>query len=213
MDTNKQKERGIMKHLVIAISREYGSGGRRIGEAVSKKLGISYYDKVLLQLAAERSGLAPEFLEKSEEEASGSFLYHLSTATLGTNFFYQYDMGVGDKAFFAQTAIIQELADKESCVIIGRCGENILRERERCLKVFLYAPEEARIESLITEYSITEKEAHERIHRIDKGRSNYYRYYTGEHWGRPHAHDLCINTASAGIDGAVDLIVSMAKGM
>lgn len=199
-----------MEHLVIAISREYGSGGRRIGETVAKKLGISCYDKVLLQLTAQRSGLAPEFLEKSEEEASGSFLYHLSTAALGANFFYQYDAAIGDKAFFAQTAVIRELAEQESCVIIGRCGENILRERPRCLKVFLYAPEEARTRRLVAEYGITEKEARERIHRIDKGRANYYRYYTGEHWGRPHVHDLCINTATAGIDGAVDVIASMA---
>ena len=202
-----------MKHLVIAISREYGSGGRKIGEQVAEKLGISYYDKVLLQLAAERSGLAPEFLEKSEEEAKGSFLYHLSTAALGTNFFYQYDAQVGDKAFFAQTAVIRELADQESCVIIGRCAENILRARPRCLKVFLYAPEVARIERLMGEYQITEKEAKERIHRIDKGRANYYRYYTGEHWGQIHGHDLCINTATAGLDGVAELIVSMAKGM
>jgi len=202
-----------MNHLVIAISREYGSGGRKIGERVAGTLGISYYDKVLLQLAAERSGLSPEFLEKSEEEASGSFLYHLSTAALGANFFYQYNMTVGDQAFLAQTAVIRELAQKESCVIVGRCAEDILRDHPRCLKVFLYAPIEQRIERLVGEYKIPESEAKDRIHRIDKGRANYYRYYTGEHWGEVRAHDLCINTAASGLDGAAELIVSMAKQM
>jgi len=201
-----------MNHLVIAISREYGSGGRKIGEEAARQLGISYYDKVLLQLAAERSGLSPEFLEKNEEQSPGSFLFRLSTAALGANFFYQYDIPVGDKAFFAQTAVIKELAEKESCVIVGRCAEYILQAHPRCLKVFLYAPFEKRLERVMGEYGLTEHDARERIHRIDKSRANYYRNYTGEPWGEARDHDLTINTAAAGgLDGAVDVIVSMAK--
>jgi len=109
--------------------------------------------------------------------------------------------------------VIRELSEQESCVIVGRCAENILREHPRCLKVFLYAPEASRIERLISEYGITEKEAKERIHRIDKRRANYYRTYTGEHWGEVHSHDLSINTAASGLDGATTLIVEMARGM
>ena len=200
-----------MDHFIIAISREYGSGGRKIGEQVAQELGISYYDKVLLQLAAERSGLSPEFLEKTEEQASGSFLYHLSTAAMGTNFFYQYDIPLGDKAFFAQTAVIRELAAKESCVIVGRCAEYILREHPRCLKIFLHAPKEQRIARLMQEYNISESEAKDRIHRINKGRANYYRCYTGEAWGEARSHDLCINTSASGLEGAVGLITHVSK--
>jgi len=202
-----------MNHVVIAVSREYGSGGRAVGEEVAKRLGIAFYDKVLLQLAAERSGLSPEFLERSEEQASSSFLFNLSAATLGHNFFYQHNVPVGDKAFFAQTEVIKEVAEKESCVIVGRCAEYVLKDHPRCLKVFLHAPIEERIKWVAEKYELSVSEAKERILRIDKGRAHYYRHYTGEAWGEVEAHDLCINTAASGVEGAVEVIAALAKRM
>ena len=201
-----------MEHRIITISRQYGSGGRKVGEEIARKLGVSFYDKVLLQLAAEQSGLSPEFLEKSEEQVTSSFLFNLSSASVTSGgFFYQYDIPLGDKAFFAQTSVIKELATREDCVIVGRCADYVLSNHSRCLKVFLHAPLNWRVKWVAAEYNLPEKEAKDRIHRTDKGRANYYRHYTGGTWGDASAYDLCLNTAAAGIEGAVEAIVAMAK--
>ena len=203
-----------MEHLIITISREFGSGGKFIGEQVAKKLGIPFYDKILLQLAAERSGLSSEFLEKNEEQVAGSFLFNLSTAAhAASNFFYQYNVSMSDKAFFAQASVIRELSEKESSVIVGRCAEHVLRAHKKCLKVFLYAPLDWRIGEVARDYNMSESDAKDRILRVDKGRSNYYRHYTGEVWGDVKNHDLCINTAVSGLEGAVDTVFTMARAM
>jgi len=203
-----------MGHLVIAISREFGSNGREIGELVAKRLGISYYDKVLLQLAAERSGLSPEFMERNEEQASSSFLFNLSTAAhSASNFFYQYDVPLGDKAFFAQAEVMRELAEREACVIVGRCADYVLRNHDRCLKIFLRAPLDHRVEQVARILDLTPDEAKARTLRMDKGRANYYRHYTGEPWGTAHNYDLTVNTALSGTRGAVDVICTMARAI
>lgn len=203
-----------MSSLIITISREYGSGGGLIGEKLAEALGISCYDKLLLQLAAAKSGLSPEFVERSEEQVTSSFLYNLSMISQSTtNFFYGYDVPLGDKVFFAQTAVIKELAERESCVIVGRCSDYILRSRENCLKVFIYAPKEDRVVRLMERYGVSEKEAKDKIHKFDRARANYYKNYTGEPWGSVKAHDLCINTAISGIEGAVKIIRSMVDVM
>lgn len=203
-----------MNNQIITISRQFGSGGRLIGQKLAEDMGMGYYDKVLLALSSEKSGLSPDFIDKLEEQASSSFLFNLATASqASSNFFYQYDVPLNDKAFFAQTAVIKELADKENCVIVGRCAEHILRDRPSCLKVFIYASKETRLKRLTEEYNMTEKDAKEKLDRMDKGRANYYKHYTGEHWGRIQNHDLCINTDISGVDGAVSLIKSMAKMM
>ena len=203
-----------MNNQVITISRQFGSGGRLIGQKLAEDMGMGYYDKVLLALAAEKSGLSPDFIERLEEQASSSFLFNLSTASqASSNFFYQYDVPLNDKAFFAQAAVIKELADKENCVIVGRCAEHILRDRPDCLKVFICASKETRLKRLIDEYGMGEKEAKDRLDRLDKGRANYYKHYTGEQWGSIQNHDLCINTDVSGVDGAVALIKTMIKNM
>ncbi|MCL2567988.1 MAG: cytidylate kinase-like family protein [Oscillospiraceae bacterium] len=204
-----------MTHLVITISRQYGSGGREIGASVAERLSISCYDKTLLQLAAEQSGLSPEFIEKTEEQAASSFLFNLSAATVtgSGNFFYQYNVPVSDQAFFAQTSVIRGLAASESCVIVGRCANYILGTQARCLKVFLHAPLEARIARIAQSQGLSEKEAKDHIHRVDKGRANYYRHYTGGTWGETEAYDLCINTQTASPKGATAAILAMAELM
>ena len=203
-----------MDHLIIAISREFGSGGKFIGEQLAQTLGVPFYDKMLLQLTAQRSGLSPDFLEKSEEQASGSFLFNLSTAAhAASNFFYQYNVSVNDKAFFAQAAVIREIAERGSSVIVGRCAEHVLREHKKCLKIFLHAPLDWRITQIMRDYDMSESDAKERILRVDKGRANYYRHYTGETWGAVKTHDLCINTAVCGLKGAVEGILAIAREM
>lgn len=204
----------IMKNIVVALSRQFGSGGRLIGQTLAEQLGINYYDKVLLTLSSEKSGLSTEFIERLEEQASSSFLFNLSTAAQATpNFFYRYDVPANDKAFFAQTAVIKELAAKESCVIVGRCADYILRNDKSCLKVFVHASKEMRLKRLIGEYGMGLDEAHEKLMKMDKGRANYYRHYTGEEWGKVDFFDLSINTDTVGVDGAVRLIKTMVNIM
>lgn len=165
-----------MSKIIIAISREFASGGRIIGEKLAEELGISYYDRKLIQLAAEKSGLAPEFIEKSEERASSSFLFSLATNAHATNgYFLQYDVPVNDKAFYAQSEVIRELSEKESCVIVGRCAGYILRENPNCIKVFLYGGLENRLRRAVMDYGMEPDGLSDRLSKLDKGRSNYHK--------------------------------------
>lgn len=196
-----------MKNIVVAISRQFGSGGRLVGKMLAEELGVNYYDKVLLTLSSEKSGLSAEFIERLEEQASSSFLFNLSAAAQSTpNLFYMYDVPANDKAFFAQTAVIKDLAEKESCVIVGRCADYILRNNKNCLKIFIHASKQMRLKRLISEYGMDMDEAQEKLAKMDKGRANYYRHYTREDWGKVDYFDLSINTDTVGVDGAVRLI-------
>ena len=201
-----------MNRMIIAISREFGSGGHVIGEAVAKRLSIAFYDKILLQLAAEKSGMCPKFIEQSEQKASSSFLFNLATAAhASSNFFYQHDLPVGDRAFFAQAEVVREIAAKESAVIIGRGADHVLRDNPDCLRIFLWAPLDFRLSRIMEIEGLPEREARAKIAKTDKARANYYRHYTGQTWGDVRTHDLCINVARGGIEGTVDLIYQLAK--
>lgn len=203
-----------MDNLIVTVSREFGSGGRQVGKKLAEELGINYYDKVILALASEKSGLPKEYIERIEEQASSSFLFNLSMNAINTpDFFYQYDVPASDRAYFAQTAAIKELAEKESCVIVGRCADYILRENKNCLRVFIHASKPTRLTRLVDEYGIAEKEAKDRLDKMDKGRANYYKHYTGERWGQTDSYDLAINTDVCGIDGAVKVIKTMVGTM
>lgn len=194
-------------HLVIAISREFGSGGRLIGEKLALELGIPFYDKDIIEMAAKKSGLSTEFFEQLEEKASSSFLFNLvTTAYASPAFFSQYDIPISHKAFYAQVSVIQELADRGSCVIVGRCADYILRDHPNCVKVFVYASKEDRVKRAVDHYEGDARVIEDKLNKIDKGRANYYKHFTNETWGSAHAHDLCINTSCTGIDGAVKLV-------
>ena len=199
-----------MNKLVVAISRQFGSGGRLVGEKLAADLGILFYDKTIIELAAKRSGLSTEFIENSEEHASNSFLFNLATTSYSSpSYIFQYDLPIADKAFFAQASVIKELAGKDNCVIVGRCADYILRNDPSCVKVFLYADMEDRKKRIERLYKISEDEVESKINKIDKGRSNYYRHYTGEKWGDIFNHDLSVNVSITGIDGAVNVIKSI----
>ena len=196
--------------LVVAISREFGSGGRLIGEKLAAELGIPFYDREIIELAAKKSGLSTDFFEQLEERASSSFLFNLvTTAYASPSFFSQYDIPISHKAFYAQVSVIQELADSGSCVIVGRCADYILRDHPNCAKIFIYASREDRLKRVVDHYEYDSDAIDEKISKIDKGRSNYYKHFTNESWGSAHAHDLCINSSFAGIDGSVTLIKTL----
>lgn len=197
-----------MNSYVISISREFGSGGRLIGKRLAAKLDIPCYDRTLIQKTAEKSGLSPEFIARAEERARSRF--HFSTLMPGGEgvSFLRPGHSVSHQAFFAQADVIRELAGQGSCVIVGRCSDYVLGERPECLKVFIHADLQSRVERCVEEYHISSNDMKERIVRMDRGRANYYNYYTGHAWGDIRRYDLTLNSTTIGIDGAVELIAA-----
>ena len=198
-----------MSHFIVTISREFASGGTRIGEKLAAQLGVPFYDKMIIQMAADKSGLSPEFIEQSEEKASNSFLFNLATtAHSSSSFVLQYDTPVNDKAFFAQASVIKDLASRDSCVIVGRCADHVLRESPNLARIYIYGTLKDRIKNAV-ENGVPANGVEEKIRKIDKSRANYYKYYTGETWGAMKNYDLAINTSFTGVDGGVSIIKAM----
>ena len=196
-----------MSNLIITISREFGSGGRLAGEKLAKELGIQFYDKEIIRITAEKSGLSPEFIEDNEERVNNNFLFSVATAAYPDfNYVPQYDVPINEKTFIAQANVIKELAGQGSCVIVGRCADYILRAQEKLLRVFIRSEIADRTRRIAEEYQMEEEAAQKRIARNDKNRANYYRHYTGNDWGSMKNYDLTINTGFCGVDGAVEII-------
>ena len=195
---------------VITISREFGSGGRKIGEKLAKELGINFYDRALIQLAAEKSGLSPGYIERSEENVPSPFLLNLNyTAYSSFDPVNRFEASMNDKVFQAQFAVIMEVAAQGSCVIVGRCADYILHNNPKIYKVFIHADMQDRIKRAAEEYNLPVDRIEERIRKIDKSRANYYKYYTNQTWANMHNYDLAINSSRSGIDGAVETIKAL----
>ncbi len=195
--------------MIVTIARQFGSGGRKIGKLLSEKLDIAYYDKNLLTLVAKESGLDPDVVEGLDEKATNSFLYSLSigaAATLDNGFRIEPQMPLNDKLFIAQHDVIRQIS-ADPCVIVGRCADYILRKREDCVKLFIYADIEKRVEYAVSEYNVNPKKAQSVVSRTDKTRANYYNYYSTRKWGDPNNYDLCIDSGKLGIEGSVELII------
>ena len=193
----------------VTITRQYGSGGHDIGKALAKALGIGFYDKELISLAARESGIAPEVFEKADERPANSLLYSLSVGL------YNYgnglsspmdDLPVNDKLYILQHKIIKEKAESESFVIVGRCADYILKDYPGVVKIFIYADIESRIRRAISRHDIEPARAKQAIIKTDKNRANYYSFYSGQKWGQVENYDLCINTTKLSVDQAVKLI-------
>ena len=202
----------MSKKIVIAIGREFGSGGREIARKVAEKLGIKIYDKELIALIAKNSGMSEEVLHDVDETATNSFLYALSSGAFSGAPIVNSGsamLPVNDKAFIACSKIIKELAEKESCVIVGRCAESVLKGRDDLLTVFISADIERRIDRIVEYEGISRTDAAAVIKRADKKRASYHNYYSDTRWGSRSAYDLCINS-KIGLDLAVDIIVSAA---
>lgn len=194
----KTEDETAKQPVIIAIGRQFGSGGHEIGQELAKRLGYSFYDQEIIRLAAGTTGYTREYIEKKEEMMTSSFLYDL------VNQMYLYnnseeEEAPKDKIFEAEEKVILELAEKENCVIVGRCSDYILRDNKNCLKVFFSAPMESRISRIMKRFSMTEKEARQKIQKEDKHRADNYRYYTGRIWGAAGNFDLTVNT-ELGVD-------------
>ena len=200
-------------NLIITIGRECGSGGRHIGQALAEKLGVKCYDKELLNLAAKESGLCKELFETHDEKPTSSFLYSLvmDTYSLGyTNSAYM-DMPINHKIFLAQFDTIKNLADKESCVIIGRSADYILKEQKPILRIFIYSPEDVRIENVMKSHNFSAEDAKLFITEKDKRYHKRHLALTGSNRGDRHNRDMLIDSSLLGVDGTAELIEEVAK--
>lgn len=195
---------------VITISRQYGSGGREIGEKLAERLGIPFYDNELITRAAKESGFSPEAFENAENKATNSLLYSIA---MGMNAYGNQDIGFAqmsleDQIYLAQTNVIRKVANEGPCVIIGRCADYILREMPSAVHVFIWADIEYRKNRAIKYYELPENKAEEQILKKDKRRANYYNYHACEKWGKAANYHLSIRSDFVGIDHAVDCIVN-----
>lgn len=191
-----------MLNRVITISREFGSGGRTIGKMVAEKLGIPCYDAELIQKIAEESGYAADYIREEGEGASGGWLSAI---------FADRSMGLTnqDKIWNIQSRVIEELAEKGPCVIVGRCADYILREKANCLNVFIHASMEKRAERIVQEYGEREESPEQRLRDKDKRRAAYHRFYTDMKWGHSQNYHICLDSGTLGIDKCAELIVQL----
>ena len=201
-----------MQKFILTISREYGSGGRVVGKALADALGIPFYDDEIRTLTAKKSGLAEEFIAKSAETLPNTFLHNLNYSAYSSyDSISFYDIPVTDKLFLAQSEVIKDLAAKGNCVIVGRCADFVLRDDPRLVKIFIRGEAGDRIRYAVENYGLSAEKAAETLKKIDKSRTNYYKYYTNRNWGRVDYFDLVINTSFTGMDGAVSILTTMLK--
>lgn len=186
----------------ITISREFGCGAREIGIKIASEMGVTFYDKYLIDEVARKAGVHVDIIKDSDEKI-GNFFNEFSYGS-STKFY-------SEKAINAQAEVIREVADKESCVLFGRCSEFFLREYQNCFNVFLHAPMEARIKHISRDYGLDEAAAAKMIKKIDRQRHNYYKYVTGKNRGDRDGKNLMIDVSYFGIDGTAELVCKAAK--
>ena len=196
---------------IITIGRQFGSGGREIGEKLAEHFGIKCYDKELLSRAAKESGLCEEMIQNHDERPTNSFLYNLvmDTYSFGYNASSFVDMPISHKVFLAQFDTIKKIADEGPCVIVGRCADYALADYDNVLNLFIHGNEECKIKRLKERFDdiTTDDKAREMMNKKDKQRQSYYNYYSSKKWGRADSYDLCINSSILGIDGTVKFII------
>ena len=194
---------------IITIGREYGSGGRQIGQEVAKYFGIKCYDKELLEHAANESGICKELFENHDERPTNSFLYSLvmDTYSFGYSSSGFTDMPMNHKVFLAQFDTIKNIADEGPCVIVGRCADYALADYKNCINLFIFGDDDVKTKRIMARYDLTEAKAKEMITKKDEQRQSYYNYYSSKKWGRADSYDLCINSSILGIEGTVKLII------
>lgn len=195
-----------MKNRIITISRQFGSGGRYIGECVASRLGIGYYDKAIIAEIAEQTGLAEDFIEKAGEYSPTKSIF--SYSFVGRN---RAGVSIDDYLHKIQRKIILDIAQKGPCVIVGRCADYILRDRDDCVNIFIFGNKAEKISRITGIYGDTPKEAEQRMREMDKKRSINYKYFTDREWGKFENYTLMLNSSTVGIENCVDIIENIAK--
>lgn len=199
-DTNTDNQ--LKQQIVITISREYGSGGRYIGRLIADKLGIKFYDKDFVIKLAKETGLSEEYIENHEQKR---------TNLAGLNNGYYVGLDNSDELFIKESELIQKVAKKESCVIIGRCADFILKDQKNVIKVFVYANQENKIKRAVEFYGLNQTKAEKEIKRIDKLRANHYKHYTEKEWNNHKNYDICINSGTLGVEKSAELICELVR--
>ena len=196
---------------VIAIGREFGSNGRKIAQALAEHLGINYYDKELISLAAKKRDLPEEILEGVDEKRESPWRYATDgDPAMERRFHYE---PLNDVLFYAQEEIIREVAEKEDCVIVGRCANYILREKEDCRSVFIYAPMKERVKTIRARTVWDEKSAEQLIKKVDKQRKYYYNNYTDRKWGSLKEYDLCLDSSRFSKEEIIEILSALYRGI
>ena len=190
-----------MKDVIICIGRQYGSGGRFIGKLLAEKLNIPCYDKELIIESSKKSEMSKDVIE-SNDEVPNNLMYSV----------FQNGNPINQQVFLAQFDAIRALADKGSCVIVGRCADYILEDRENVVSIFITAPIEERVKRATTFYNFDEKKALKAIKKVDKKRKEYYNFYTNRKWGEASNYDLTLNS-KIGVDRCVEVIVKYVESL
>jgi cytidylate kinase len=197
----------MSESYIISIGRQLGSGGREIGQKLAAQLGISFYDKELIRIAAKESGVKEEFFERIDEKKRFS-LFRGPVDLRGTftdEVFSNYYLS-NEALFRMQSNVMRQLAEKHSCLFVGRCADYVLKDHPRCLNVFITADIEDRIRRIAEIQKLSEKKAKDQIEKTDRSRAGYYNYFTGKSWGVAESYHLCVNSSILGIDETVTFI-------
>lgn len=197
----------MKNNLIITISREYGSGGREIGEKLAMELGIPFYDKAIIDKAAKETGFCAEFIEKEEQKVTSSLLFNLATNAYSFgNMVSHYGQSLSDQVFQAEAKIIKELASEGSCVIVGRCADYILKNQFPCFNVFVCADFEKRCERAIKIDNIAKENVQDIVRKKDKARIRHNQFYGSQDWGDARNYDITLNSGNIGIENAVQVL-------
>lgn len=197
-----------MNNFVITIARGYGSGGKTIGKMLAKELGVDFYDRELLRMASDESGINERLFAKADEKVKSTLLYKIASKVYqGELIPPDSDDFVSNKNLFNyQAKVIKGLADTQSCIVVGRCADFVLKDYKNTIKIFVHAPMNFCISNVVDLYSLSEKDAEKRILSTDKSRGEYYKYYTGKSWDNAKNYDLCLNSEELGFEKCVELV-------
>lgn len=202
-----------MENIVITIARQYGSGGKTVGEMLAKKLNIHYYDKELMKLASDDSGINEALFVNADEKIKSTRLFHIAKSAYSGELIppESDDFTSTDNLFNYQAKIIRRLAEEEPCVIIGRCADYVLKEYDNVLSVFVHAPMDFCMEQAAKKHSMSAKELEKFIIKTDKHRAEYYKYHTGREWTDARNYDLCLDSSKLGFERCVEEIIAYIK--
>ena len=193
--------------MIITIGRQYGSGGKEIGEKLAQRLGFAFYDNELLTIAAQKSGLSQSALSEFDETPTSSFIYNMYVNSMsGIDV-----VPMNQQLAFAQFDAIKEVAKAGDCVIVGRCADYVLRERKDCIHVFIHSDMEQRKKRIVENYNIPEQLSEKTALKQDKKRAAYYNYYSHKKWGEAASYDFTIDSSMLGIDGSVEVLVKITE--
>ena len=193
-----------MAKTIITLGREYCTGGRYIAKDVARALGIKLYDKELIRMAAQRSGMNEEYIVRNEQSIPSFWLKCILSRNSEQPL--EASLSSDDVLFVAESRIIQEIAERESCIIVGRCADYILKDYPKVIKIFCYSDVASAVERCTKEYGLKPENAEKEIRSVNRNRIHHYEYYTGERWGEPHHYHLMLNTGSIGLETACALV-------